>query len=643
MNSPPPVIDALRRLAGPGPSDIADAELLARFVSSRDEAAFEALVRRHGGLVWGACRRRLRDPHAAEDAFQTTFLALARHATTIRRPDALGAWLHRVAVRCTAAFRPPRNIMRPPSLDVPALGPDPLAAASGQELERVIDEEIDALPEPFRLAFVLCEVERRTAADAAMSLGIPVGTVESRLTRARQRLRARLTRRGVTVGALSGLALVADAVPASARVGAVAMATGMSPVPAALALVADKAVRAGVKTATIGVSAVGAVGIVGLTGLFWIMTQGAVPSAQKPAPAPAAASHDLPIPEPDQFRRNRFNFPLPPEAIARVGDPWLRHGAPPQRLAYSGDGKFLATGGAGDRWLRVWDLDKRQPRAHLALSPGDVPAAVALNSDGRTLRALVFSGNNRAAQLREYDTYRALETRRRQVLAGPADSAAFDPDGALMAVGKNAQVRVYDTSSAMEIWRADVAPADRVEVAFSPNGRRIAAVPTGSSQALVFDAGSGRVDAVLSDSRAVYSQPAFTGDGGQIAIWCSASLNVRVWDVGTRTLIRSCSAGHDLSGFAFSPDARAVVGFSPTRSAMVFAADRDAPQNRTYQSFVGIWGRFSPDGSTLAARILVGRDSDLRQSGTVVRACRCHGRADPQADHIRARWPATAD
>src|SRR6476620_11716190 len=133
----PPVLDALRRLAGAAPADAPDADLLARYVNGRDGAAFEALVRRHGGLVWGACRRRLRDHNAAEDAFQTTFLALARHAASVRRPDALGAWLHRVAVRCSAAFRPTRDAMSPPPTDLPAGGPDPAAAVADRELERI--------------------------------------------------------------------------------------------------------------------------------------------------------------------------------------------------------------------------------------------------------------------------------------------------------------------------------------------------------------------------------------------------------------------------------------------------------------------------------------------------------------------------
>src|SRR5262245_28144565 len=111
MDSPSPVVDVLRRLAGPASEDVTDAELISRFVESRDSNAFAALVRRHGGLVWGACRRRLRDAHAAEDAFLATFLALARHAGSVRKPDALAAWLHRVAVRCSTAFRTPRYHM----------------------------------------------------------------------------------------------------------------------------------------------------------------------------------------------------------------------------------------------------------------------------------------------------------------------------------------------------------------------------------------------------------------------------------------------------------------------------------------------------------------------------------------------------
>jgi RNA polymerase sigma factor (sigma-70 family) len=208
MDSPSPVVDVLRRLAGSASDDVSDAELISRFVNSRDANAFAALVRRHGGLVWGACRRRLRDVHAAEDAFQATFLALARHAGSIRRADALAAWLHRVAVRCSAAFRPPRYHMATPLLDMPARGPDPASAAAALDLERAIDAEIDALPEPFRLAFVLCEVEQRTAADAAKTLGCAVGTVESRLTRARQWLRARLARRGISIGAAIGVAFL---------------------------------------------------------------------------------------------------------------------------------------------------------------------------------------------------------------------------------------------------------------------------------------------------------------------------------------------------------------------------------------------------------------------------------------------------
>src|SRR5262249_54416125 len=146
----PPLLEALRRVTGPTAVDAPDAELLARFVQSRDEAAFAVLVRRHGGVGWGAGRRRFGGGPAAGGACQTTFLALPRRAASVRRPDALGGWLHRVAVRCSAGFRPPRESMSPPPTDLPAREPEPATAVAGRELERVIDAEIDRLPEPFR-------------------------------------------------------------------------------------------------------------------------------------------------------------------------------------------------------------------------------------------------------------------------------------------------------------------------------------------------------------------------------------------------------------------------------------------------------------------------------------------------------------
>src|SRR5262245_58638740 len=214
----PPLTHVLRQLAPDGTS-VPDTELLRRYADHRDEAAFELLLWRHGGMVWGVCRRVAPDPAAAEDAFQATALALARHAGAVRAARSVAGWLYRVAYRAALAVRSRRQeqpVARLP--DRPAPGPDPAETAAAQELAGVIDAELSRLPDTFRVPFVLCELEGRSNAEAAALLGCAVGTVESRLTRARARLRDRLSRRGVTLG-LGGLA--AAQLPASVHAAAV--------------------------------------------------------------------------------------------------------------------------------------------------------------------------------------------------------------------------------------------------------------------------------------------------------------------------------------------------------------------------------------------------------------------------------------
>lgn len=595
MTQPPPLIQALRRLAGPRPDDRSDAELLARFVGTRDPAAFAALVHRHGRLVWGACRRRASDTHAAEDAFQTTFLALARNAAAVRRPEAVAAWLHRVAVRCTAALRTPREPMSALPPEVPTRDAGPAAAAEGRDLERVIDAEIDALPEPFRLAFVLCEVEERTAAEAAAALGCAVGTVESRLTRARERLRARLARRGVTVGALVGLGLAADAVPAQARAAAVAQGTGAAPVAFARAALADHAARGPLSAAVgLGAGLTGAVLLVGVGGLLW--AGGRLPES----PVSSALTRSLPIPdlqvpEAEQFRRNRQNFPLPPEAIARVGDPWLRHAGSPDRLAFSQDGRFLATGALGDRWLRVWDLTTGRPRTHLSLAPDEVPVALALTADGGTLRAVVRTSAD-ATQLRQYDTFRGLETHRRPIPNSTA--ATFDRAGERLALTQAGAVRVFNAASAAQQWLAEVPGAHAVEVAFV-GGDRLAVLRTEADRVRLFDLATGTPADELVEAGAKMTFPAVSADGRTLAVWLPLRNRVRVWDLTERRIVHTFEPRFPPSGLDVAPDGSQLAVFTQWRGAALWDA-RITGKPRDVQGTGGEVGRFSADGSVLA-------------------------------------------
>src|SRR4051794_32406100 len=135
-----------------------DGELLARFVATRDEAAFELLVRRHGPMVYGVARRVLRDGHAAEDVLQATFLALARRASSLRRHTAVPAWLYRVAVRAASRVRTPATVNVSPSHATTVMD-DALERA---ELRAALDDAIDRLPEKLRRAVVLCYVAGNT-------------------------------------------------------------------------------------------------------------------------------------------------------------------------------------------------------------------------------------------------------------------------------------------------------------------------------------------------------------------------------------------------------------------------------------------------------------------------------------------------
>ncbi len=181
--------------------DRSDAELLERFLAERGEmaeAVFAAVVERHGPMVLRVCRRLLADPNDAEDAFQATFLVLARKARSIARRGLLANWLYGVAVR--SAFEVRKSAARRRAHE--ELRPDMIRHAQApaddsEEIRLAIDEELRRLPDSFRAPVVLCDLEGKTHREAAAILGLPVGTVSSRLVRARDRLRVRLARRGL--------------------------------------------------------------------------------------------------------------------------------------------------------------------------------------------------------------------------------------------------------------------------------------------------------------------------------------------------------------------------------------------------------------------------------------------------------------
>jgi len=202
-------------LAPPGAVDQGDAQLLDRFVRLRDEAAFGILVRRHGPMVWGVCRRVVRRYEDAEDAFQATFLVLIRKAASIQSRALLAGWLHGVARR--TALKASASAAIRGSREKPlASAPEP-EARNGQardELHGLLDAELDRLPEKYRVLLVLCDLQGKTRREAAHLLGVPEGTVAGRLVRARALLGRRLTSHRAGLGG-GALALTAPAAPSA--------------------------------------------------------------------------------------------------------------------------------------------------------------------------------------------------------------------------------------------------------------------------------------------------------------------------------------------------------------------------------------------------------------------------------------------
>jgi RNA polymerase sigma factor (sigma-70 family) len=205
------VVRDLQTLFGPGVlGTLSDAQLLDRFLDRREGAVFEAIIRRHGPMAWGVCHRILQDYHDAEDAFQATFLVLARRAASIKPREKLGNWLYGVAYQTAMKARAQRTKRRTREAHLSEL-PEPMITPDHprDELAEALERELSRLPERYRTPIVLCELEGMSHKQAARQLGWPIGTVSSRLSRARSMLAKRLSPHGAALSVSSLAVLLA--------------------------------------------------------------------------------------------------------------------------------------------------------------------------------------------------------------------------------------------------------------------------------------------------------------------------------------------------------------------------------------------------------------------------------------------------
>ncbi len=484
----------LRRFAGPAHAASDDRTLLAAFARTRDETAFAELVRRHGPLVLGVCRRLLGDVHASDDVFQATFLVLARKAGKVRWGVTVGPWLYAVASRLARKTRGQASRERQRSGSLansgrPAGSPNPAVAAAWAELRHLLDDELVRLPDRLRSPLVLCYLEGRTRDEAAAALGWTLATLKRRLERGRSLLRKRLEARGVTEGLLApAIALVS--VPLGLRV---------ATTEAAAAFALDGTIAGPVAAllaggSVVGVRSVFAIGAILLAGGAALLAGGDKPPTGPVANYPGVDAPHSPAPA---VRRDPFGDPLPPGAVTRLGRPTFQHNPQLSSIALSPDGKYLATVSFDE--VSVWQF----PEDRLVGKP--IVPSVSSNRVNWFVRACfansgrqmitVESGNDivRVIDLVTGKDVRhfGLSRLRQDKMWDQGDRVAqFSSDGATLAVLENSgAVALYDVAAGKRTLRLDSSP-DTSAIALTRDGKTL--VSAAPAELQVWEVTTGR-------------------------------------------------------------------------------------------------------------------------------------------------------
>ncbi|QEG27161.1 ECF RNA polymerase sigma factor SigE [Gemmata obscuriglobus] len=569
----PALSEMIRQFAGGLRQDHArDADLLSAFAHQQDDQAFADLVARHGPLVWGVCSRGLIDPNDAEDAFQATFLALARQAGALaeraRTHETLAGWLYLTAQRIAHNLR--RSQARRCEHEQKAAADwserATAPASPAFELGGVLDEELGQLPARFREPLVLCYFQGKTHADAARQLGCPVGTVSGRLARACELLRDRLARRGVAL-AVGQVAVVLAAAGSTAR-------AAVAPVPARLADATAAAARPfvtgdGAGTAAgqlaLGVPPVRAgvnIKFVGVLAVAFLGVTVAAAVGLGPAPTPPA---DVRSASPPEVRDggHAFGDPLPTGAIARLGTLRFRTG----RMGFTssvafGPGAKSLLSAHGDDVVHVWDPVTGRERPRL-----DAPrlcTAVSATPDGRRL-----------------------------VGVGASEVWAWDLAANPPAV----------------LWKTQQPRIVRGSIAISPNGRLVAHGSVKGTVVLL-DAATGDE---LRTFPAVGSGLTFAPDSMRLAAWSHESAvnasvavtDVSVWNVADGAheyTLQVAPKGGAVSAVAFSPDGTTVATAAGDRRLRLWnAADGTWRADLTADADPLAYVGFQPDGTLIEA------------------------------------------
>jgi len=594
---PVSALSAVIRRVGADPGE-PDAALLERFTSTGDQAAFAELVRRYSRLVWALCRHSLPCDADADDAFQATFLTLARHAGSVRDPHRLGPWLHTVSVRvCKNARRAgARRTKREAGAAVPERS-RPVADSAWDAAAAAVHEEVAKLPAAHRVAFVLCVLEGKTPTAAAAQLGIPVGTVGAHLHRAKERLLKRLAARGL--GAAVAFATLLATPPASAVERALAVA--LTPPAAVLPLLNGAVPMAIPHAKLLLVLAVLTAGLVGL--LLPTAAQdppkATPPKAEKPADPKAKFDlHGDPLPDKAVMRlgtvKYRFDgivgsgfkksgelmvlnnrqelhtFPAdggPKATVTRLQEDSKEAGT--GMSDFSQDGRFAVSAmwdeAVKKQRLTVWDFSGAKPVEHLRREFKFGPGRVALSPDGRWMAM-----HNQDRQDPENVLVADLTTKKWKILPVNGieyvERFTFTQDGKRLALSASSgAVMVFDTDTTELLLNAKIS-GERIEaIALSPDGKTVAMLPGTwlygeEQQVRLLNVADGAEVKELTLPKAKARSLGFGADGK--TLWVLGDTRLREWDLAAGKWLREATVPQDY-GVAprpvWSPDGKRFV------------------------------------------------------------------------------------
>jgi RNA polymerase sigma factor (sigma-70 family) len=630
----------LRQLAGvDGLAGESDAQLVERFATHHDEAAFTILVKRHGPMVLGVCRRVLRDWQAADDVFQATFLVLARKASSIRKRESVGSWLHgvaqRLAVRAkeTAARRQERE-KRAAARSVASAAAD----AMWREVGAVLDEELNRLPERYRGPLLLCYLEGRTRDEAAQQLGLSLRTLKRCLERGRELLHIRLSRRGVTLSAgLCATALSQDiaaaAVPAL-LVDAVVKGARGGPLPGAATALAEGFLKS-LGLARWKVAAVLFLTVSLLAGLGWAVHRSFASKGQTDGPGDEpkrAGSVRQRGRDADWHPRGQLHPDTEPSRpLAKEGAQRYRHEGPVACVAFAPNGTRVASGSVlGDTTLRLWEARSGRELYRMDLKSDVLTLAFSRDSKllaagcaDRTVRLLEADTGKERYRLRGHqETVKGKEAYIQPGKHRGVSSLVFAADArTLISGGYDGTIRLWDVGSGKEVGQF-VVPGNKIHcLALSSDRKTLAAGcqtlgGVGHHPIRLWDLTTRKaIRPDLPRFKDMYSNGpvralAFAPDGKHLAAG-GFDNEVLVWDVSTGRCIRSYRGGilWTIQSLAFSPDGKTLAAGCSNRRIYSWHATSAKPL-RMYEGHSGpdhvpVFGvssiAFSPDGTILVS------------------------------------------